>query len=157
MENTISDSIIRTAMRLENIANKHIFKHIDMTSASIKIMCIIAKCPDCNTPTKILELAGGTRSNISQRLDHLEKQGFIVRKHANNGSDKRQVNISLTSEGKTKLAHTEAWVKKANLYLEKYFTKEELAAHHAFFRKLNVILDTEEANKTCKIIYNENK
>lgn len=157
MENVISDSIIRTAMRLENIANKHFFNHIGMSSASIKIMCIIAKCPECNTPTKILEAVGGTRSNISQRLDYLEKQGFINRKHARTGSDKRKVNIILTPQGKTKLAQTEEWIKKANMYLEEYFTKEELAGHFTFFKKLNGILDAEESNNVCKIISNDNK
>ncbi len=149
---TISESIIHAAMRLENIANKHIFSHLGMTSASIKIMFVLKKCPAYNTPTKILEAIGGTRSNISQRLDFLEKKGFITRKHQELDSDKRKVNIMLTSQGKAKLMEAEKWLEKANMYLEKYFTQEELASHFAFFQKLNEALDAEEENKSCRII-----
>jgi DNA-binding MarR family transcriptional regulator len=146
----ISDSIIRTAMQLESIANRHIFSHIDMTSASIKIMCVLSKCPTCNTPTKILELIGGTRSNISQRLDYLEKNGLITRKHATAESDKRKVSVLLTAKGKRKLLEAEGLIQKANMYLEKHFTQDELAAHFAFFKKLNELLDAAEKNPDCK-------
>lgn len=141
---TISDSIIGAAMRLEGIANKHIFSHIDITSASIKIMCVLLKCPSANTPGGILEAIGGTKSNISQRLAFLEKNGFIKRKHADAGSDKRKVTICLTPKGKKKLLEAEKLIQKANMYLEKHFTNEELASHFAFFKKLNDILNKEE-------------
>lgn len=141
---TISETIIHTAMRLENIGNKHIFSLFGMTATSIKIMFVLKKCPECKTPTKILEIIGGTRSNISQRLDFLEKQGLVTRKHADIKSDKRKVILSLTSKGKKKLSEAEKYIEKANMYLEKYFSKKELAAHFAFMDRLQQVIAKEE-------------
>ena len=146
----ISDPIMSTAAKLERIANVHIFSHIGLSSASIKIMCILDRMK-ITTPSGILEFLGGTRSNVSQRLDFLEKKGYVLRKHDSTSPDKRKVNIQLTTTGKKKLAEAEKWLKKANLYLEKYFTKKELEAHFAFFEKLNEILDRDYDNcPTCK-------
>lgn len=146
----ISDPIVSTAAKLERIANSHIFIHIGMSSASIKIMCILHKT-SVTTPSAIQEYMGSSRSNVSQRLDFLEKQGYISRKHSPLSKDKRKVDISLTSMGKRKLKEAEKWLRKANLYLEKYFTKKELDAHFAFFKKLNEILDRESNNcSVCK-------
>ena len=146
----ISDPIMSTATKLERIANVHIFSHIGLSSANIKIMCILDRMK-ITTPSGILKFLGGTRSNISQRLDFLEKKGYILRKHDSTSADKRKVNIQLTTAGRRKLTEAEKWLKKANLYLEKYFTKKELAAHFAFFKKLNEILDRDSDNcPTCK-------
>lgn len=135
----LSEPIMQAALRLQKIAQQHIFHKIGLSSTSVKILYIIDRKKN-TTPSDIMNTVGGTRSNISQRLSHLEKMGYIVRTHHNASTDKRIVHVSLTTLGTEKIREIRKWVKKANICIEQYFTPAELAAHNAFFAKLNTLL-----------------
>lgn len=87
-----------TASRLEVIANRHLFGPLKMTISSMKILRLLEKM-DQLTPKEIMENIGGTKSNISQRLDLLEKRGYIT-KDNKKSDDKRKVYVRLTVTGK---------------------------------------------------------
>ncbi|MFA5986585.1 MAG: MarR family transcriptional regulator [Parcubacteria group bacterium] len=146
---TITESIMCIASRLERIADQHIFRHIDLSAISVKILFIIHIHPSI-TPSDIQESVGGTKSNISQRLNYLEKKGFITRTHTKD-ADKRTVSLTLTPIGKKKITTIKKWLTKANLHLEKHFTQKELHTHFDFLKKLHTVLDHEEKNHSHKL------
>jgi DNA-binding MarR family transcriptional regulator len=129
-------------MRLQKIAQQNILDKIGLSSVSVKILFIIDSAP-ITSSSDILHVIGGTRSNISQRLSFLEKKGYVARNQKPSKTDKRVINLSLTPLGEKKLLSIKQWITKANICIEKYFTPEELAAHRAFFIKLNTVLDQE--------------
>lgn len=139
----VAKQIIYIASRLEAIANHFVFNPAGLSSASVKILDIL-RCNTMLTPSDILEKIGGTKSNVSQRLNFLEKEGFIARTHSQYSQDKRRVAIKLTAKGNKKLSEMHERLKKAQLHLEKHFTKAELDAHYAFFEKIKLLLDTEK-------------
>lgn len=146
---SIIEPIIFTASRLEVIANRYIFGPIGMNIPSVKIMGLLCR-KKVMTPKEIMELIGGTKSNISQRLDSLEKKGYIkTRKSRNN--DKRKVFVELTMSGKGKLGEIKSQLRKVKLELESNFTKKEIEKHCAFFKKLDGLINLSEKKfSTCK-------
>ncbi len=149
---TIPESIMCVAIRLERIADHHIFRHVDLSAMSVKILFIINDAASI-TPSAIQEIVGGTKSNISQRLNYLEKKKYLSRKH-NKNTDKRTVSIVLTPLGKKKIAVVNKWLLKTNLSLEKNFTQKELTSHFAFMQKLHTIIDDVEHEKTFTCNHN---
>jgi DNA-binding MarR family transcriptional regulator len=150
---SIIEPIIFTASRLEAIADHCIFRPIGINISSVKIMGLLCH-KKTMTPKEILELAGGTKSNISQRLNFLEKKGYIET-HKNTFDDKRKLSIQLTQAGKAKLQEMKKHLKKVKLELESNFTKKEIEQHFAFFNKLNKIVgsqktDFSKCNNFCK-------
>lgn len=141
---SLPEQIILTATRLESFANRYIFEPTGITSPAIKIMGILAKHGE-KTPTEIMNLLGSTKSNITQRLNWLEKKKFIVRNYAKNSSDKRQIMVSLTESGYLKLKSIAKIMKKSQFNLSKYFTKKELASIGNFFIKVNKLVDENQS------------
>jgi len=139
---SIIEPVIYTASRLEVISNRYLFGPIGMNITSIKILGLINK-KKAITPKDIMELIGGTKSNISQRLDFLEKKGF-VKTRKNTFSDKRKTLIALTPLGKKKLREMKSHLKKTSLELESNFSEEEIQQHFTFFNKLNKLIETKE-------------
>jgi DNA-binding MarR family transcriptional regulator len=141
--NAIVYPIIYTATRLEAITNRFVFGPMGTTAASMKILGLLhANGP--LTPRKIMELGGGTKSNVSQRLANLEKNGFIARDGAKNPKDKRQVIVRLTVLGVDQIGKIKARLKKSRLCLAKNFSREEIGQHVEFFKKINRLIDQEE-------------
>ena len=151
---SIIEPIILTASRLEVIANRYLFGPIGMNIPNVKIMSLLCR-KKIMTPKEIMELAGGTKSNISQRLDSLEKKGFVeMRKGA--ASDKRLVLVKLSALGKKKLLEMHKQIREVKLELESNFTKKEIAQHYAFFNKLNKLVDISEkrfSDCRCKKLF----
>ena len=139
----IAGSIIYIAARLESIANKYIFAPIGISSVSIKILGLLC-CGKALTPGEILDKIGGTKSNISQRLNFLEKEGLIERTYAHFSEDKRRVAVQLTKKGTERMNEVMDRLNKAQISLENKFTKKELIEHKKFIKKISQILDTGE-------------
>jgi len=149
---SIIEPIIFTASRLEVIANRHLFMPIEMNISSVKIMGLLCR-RKIMTPKQIMELAGGTKSNISQRLDSLEKRGYVEMRK-NTGKDKRKVLVKLSPLGRKKLMEVQKKLKKVKLELESNFTREEIQKHFAFFDKLNKLVDFNEKKfSQCKKLF----
>jgi DNA-binding MarR family transcriptional regulator len=150
---SIIEPIIFTASRLEAIADRCLFRPIGINISSVKIMGLLCH-KKTMTPKEILELAGGTKSNISQRLNFLEKKGYI-KTQKNTFDDKRKLSIKITPTGKAKLKEMHKHIHKVKLELESNFTKKEIEQHFAFFNKLNKIVSAEKkdfskCNLFCK-------
>jgi DNA-binding MarR family transcriptional regulator len=141
----ITDSIVCLAARLENIADRYVFGPMGMSAASFKILGVLSHA-DRMTPGEILRFTGGSKSNVSQRLRFLEKEGLIRRLSDSGAKDRRHVAVSLTPAGRKKVASVARQFAKAHLKLEEHFTKKEIQAHLAFFRKLGNVLEAEEKN-----------
>lgn len=139
----ITEPIIFTATRLESIANRYIFVPIGTTAAMMKILGLLKKKGPM-TPVQIMNLAGGTKSNVSQRLNTLEKSNLIVRSHAVISNDRRKVMVKLTFKGKEQMEMIKKQMRKAQLCLSKHFTEREIRQHIEFFEKINEILDKGE-------------
>jgi hypothetical protein len=63
-----ADSFVLTAVRIEALTERYLFKPIGVTSASFKILFFVKKHPGCS-PCQIMDYLGGTKSNITQRLN----------------------------------------------------------------------------------------
>jgi DNA-binding MarR family transcriptional regulator len=147
---SIIEPIIYTASKLEAISNRYLFRPIGMNVSSVKLLGLLCK-RKIMAPKEIMELIGGTKSNISQRLDFLEKKGYI-KTHKNTSSDKRKLSVKLTPSGKRKLGELKKHLEKVKLELESNFNKHEIAQHFAFFNKLNNIINSKEKDfPKCKI------
>lgn len=148
---SFADSFVLTAIRIEALTERYLFKPAGITSASFKILAFVRKHPDCS-PSHIMDYLGGTKSNITQRLNFLERSKLILSARSKEG-DKRKVLVSLSPEGDKKIKEVMDSFKKNSIYLEKFFTDKELAEHFSFMRKMNSVLnDCEQLiiKKNCK-------
>jgi DNA-binding MarR family transcriptional regulator len=156
---TISDSFensfIVTAIRLEALSERYLFKPAGISSASFKMLAFIKNNNGCS-PSSILDYRGGTKSNITQRLNLLERQGLIFSSRPQEG-DRRKVILQLTPAGARKLGEVLDNIKKSRIHMEKFFTKKELQSHLKFMSKLDESLNKCEDIMKCNCVKNKNK
>lgn len=148
VRDSLADPFIMTAMRLETLTERYLFKPTGISSASFKILAFIKNSPGCS-PSQILNYLGGTKSNITQRLNLLEKNKYISSSRST--GDKRKVLIFIDSSGVEKFNEVVDNFRKNSIYLEKFFNKKELCAHFSFMLKFNSILDK------CEKIIQDNR
>ena len=139
----IISPILHGASRIERISDHIIFEPLGLSFAAFKILKYLS-CAGPTSPKTMLPFIGGTKSNLSQRFRYLEKAG-LVRKLPAEGSDHRYVAFELTPTGKRKLGRIETRAKREGQRLAEHFTKAEIAAHHAFFKKLLSLLSQTDA------------
>lgn len=152
---SIIEPIIFTASRLEVIANRCFFRPIEMNISNVKILGLLCR-KKTMTAKEIMKLAGGTKSNISQRLDYLERKGFIKTQKDVSG-DKRKLLVKLTVSGRKKVLEIKENLKKIKLEMEAHFDPKEIKQHYAFFNKLNNLIDLKEKDLSrCNLKINEN-
>lgn len=148
---SFADSFVLTAIRIEALTERYLFKPAGISSASFKILAFVSKHSNCS-PSQIMDYLGGTKSNITQRLNFLERSGLILSSRSKEG-DKRKVLISLSSLGVKKIKEVMEAFKKNSIYLEKFFTEKELENHFSFMKKMNSVLNECEEliiSKHCK-------
>lgn len=141
-EHSPEEYVMMVAMRLEVVANRYVFTPMRMSFASVKILGYLA-CAGPATPTGILESVGGTKSNVSQRLDKLEKEGFVSRRSETEG-DRRKVLIRVTPRGLASLKEVKKRLAKARRAMNACFSKDEIEANAAFCEKMIAILKSPE-------------
>lgn len=143
---SLADSFVMMAVKLESLSERYLFKPAGLSSASFKILIFVRRHPDCS-PSQIMDYLGGTKSNITQRLNFLERLGFISSYKPKEG-DKRKVLVCLSESGSKKLKEVLDSFRKNSVYLEKFFTQQELKNHYLFMNKLNSALgDCEQVIK----------
>ena len=138
-----AESIIFLAHRFETIANKYVFQPMGLSAISMKILKLL-RVHGQLTASDLIVMANSTKSNISQRLNFLEKEKYIIRTHDIDDGDKRKIRIELTAHGKQMISDLEKRFKKAQISFEEKFSAKELAEHRSFLAKINLILDSEE-------------
>ncbi|MFA6393405.1 MAG: MarR family transcriptional regulator [Patescibacteria group bacterium] len=150
-EKSIARLIILTATRLEQFANAHVLNPIGLNMTTAKIMGFLY-IHEKITPSDILKFTGGTKSNITQRLNNLEKKGFIRRLIPESGAiDKRKILVSLTKKGRNKFDEAHKLINKDSLDLEKEFSQKENNLHYEFLKKINILLNQHEYEHPKKI------
>lgn len=155
IKDSFENSFIVTAVRLEALSEKYLFKPVGISSASFKMLAFIKNNNGCS-PSSILDYRGGTKSNITQRLNLLERQGLISSSRPNKG-DRRKVILRLTPVGNLKLNEVFDNIKKSRIHMEKFFTKTELQNHLNFMSKLDRALNECEHTLKCHCVTNNNK
>lgn len=148
-----SEDFIFIGERIESMANKCIFAPMNTTLSSMRVLSYI-NCHKKITAREIIELTGKTKSNITQRLNVLEKNGLIIRMKDLKSKDRRETYIKITSLGKKKVAQALKKIEKFHLSKNKFFTQKEIIAHLKFMRKLSIFLNQEEIK--LKNIFNSN-
>ncbi|OQB94025.1 MAG: MarR family protein [Parcubacteria group bacterium ADurb.Bin115] len=143
-EHRLGGWLVFTAMRLEMMADRFMFKPLGLTTASFRILMLLDKLGP-QTPSEIIELIGSTKSNVTQRINFLNRQGLISLKRKM-GTDKRRVSVKITSLGLKKINTTRRLFKKHNLRIENYFSSKEMENFLRLIRKLNQGLDKCEIN-----------
>jgi DNA-binding MarR family transcriptional regulator len=144
---SLGQMIVFTASRLESLSNTCIFQPLGLTLISVKIMHIIHH-KNGAAPSDLLKIIGGTKSNITQRLNYLEKNGLVERSAVAEGKDRRTIMVRLTKLGKEKLESAIKIVKAKSVDLEKCFSEKEIACVMKVLSRVNLLLD-EHGIKHC--------
>jgi DNA-binding MarR family transcriptional regulator len=148
----IARSIIIMGIRIEIYANKHVFEPLGLTASGYKIMAILYHNKG-TSPVEMLERLGCSKSNITQRLNLLERKKLITRLHDKNNADKRKIIIKLTKLGEKKYSELLEIMDRRSHSIEKYFSKDEMANYVTFLKKLHKIMSQmEKSNSLIKII-----
>ena len=129
--------------KMESIADRFIYRPMKLSSINAKIL-FIASRRQAVTPGELMQLTNSSKSNISQRLNVLEKEGLVKRHHASTARDGRVMEIMITEHGREKLREINKYLTKAKICLDKRFTQEELRANIAFLQKLLDFLSAQE-------------
>ncbi|QQS61050.1 MAG: MarR family transcriptional regulator [Candidatus Moraniibacteriota bacterium] len=135
------ETLIQTAHRLETLAEKCVFIPMKMSLISFRILEAIAK-EDIYIASDLQNLLKSKKSNIAQRVQMLEKRGFLRRERSK--EDGRKIILFITPKGKKKVEDVRIRFEKARICLESFFSKEELESELKFFQKLNSFLDLQE-------------
>jgi len=147
-----SEDFIFIGEKIESMANKYIFRPSNTSLSAMRILSY-ASSKKSITAKEIIHLSGKTKSNITQRLNILERDGFIKRIKNLKNQDKREVFIKITTKGKKKVEEIKSQLKKFEISKDKCFTKKELSDHIKFMHKLNDFLNQKE--ELLKNIFNQ--
>ncbi len=137
------EPIVCLAHRIEAIADTYVFKPMGVSAISMKILQLLKNHASL-TPSDLLGMIHSSKSNMSQRLNFLEKEKYVTRVYGSNAVDKRKVAIELTPAGKRMIAGLEKRFQKAQISFEKKFSQKEILQHRAFIKKLTDIIDSSE-------------
>lgn len=135
--------IVMTATRLEAFANRHFLEVFNLKLASLKILYVLSQHSSV-TPTQLMNELACTKSNITQRLNVMEKNGLIQRTSLSRSNDKRKVSVGITALGKERLLEAMRTVSEKGVGFEKKFSPKEILACHAFLGRINDLLDQYE-------------
>ncbi len=141
-EKGLFHQLMHIASRLENNANRYYFEPMGLSITYCRILCTLTGQTG-SRPTEILQIIGGTKSNISQRLAVLEKRGFVKR-HIEKSGDKRNVRVELTEEGRKKYQEIKTFMLKKSDYIEQQFSADERRYLKTIIDKLNQLMDSHE-------------
>jgi DNA-binding MarR family transcriptional regulator len=97
-----------------------------------------------------MNVLGGTKSNITQRLNYLEKKGFVTRSQEGGKADKRKVSIFITSAGQQAIKEASYLIRDKSQALHNVFSEEEINAHLKFMKKLRDFLITNYKETGCQ-------
>lgn len=134
----VAERIVIVSYLLESIANKKVLEPLGLSMSGYKILHIL----NGNGPvaiSKIIECLGSTKSNVSQRLNYLERSE-LVKRSSPSDKDRRQVNVILTEEGKKKFLEVRCLLEKESVKLEELFSEKEINDVLEFLNKIFEIL-----------------
>ena len=68
-----------------------------LTMREVHVLLFLANNPGCDTARDVTELRGMSKSQVSQAVEHLVREGLLLR--TPDRSDRRVVHLSITPEG----------------------------------------------------------
>jgi len=139
-----SEDFIFIGEKIESMANKYIFQPMGMSLSAMRILGYINNRKN-TTAKELIYLTGKSKSNITQRLNVLEKNELITRTKNSQSKDQRETFIKITLQGKSKVKEAMKKIEKFHLSKEQFFTQKEIESHIKFMNKLSYFLDKEEA------------
>ena len=145
----LAGAIIFTAMRLEHVVNRSVFEPLGLTSSSVKIIGLL-KHRGQMTSREISEFLGSSKSNITQRLNFLQKNGLIRRLTATNLKDGRKIAVELTDLGLKKIKALMKIMKGNQVRVENCCGQREINLFLNLFKKINEHLDIYESSSKSK-------
>ncbi|MCF7845749.1 MAG: MarR family transcriptional regulator [Candidatus Peribacteraceae bacterium] len=140
---TVGELIVVTAIRLKTIANRFVFSPNGTTSSQFRILRLLSN-EGPQRPSAIMKYAGGTKSNVSQRINMLEEEGLVYRLQRKKGGDLRSVFVAVTPKGRKLFTKLRDKFKKSSRELEEHFSAKEIAGCMNFLKKLNKAIDENE-------------
>lgn len=149
-ENNLLRQLSTTVLRMRAFASKQFFEPLGLTLPCALIMHLI-KVRGSMQPSELMKCLGSTKSNISQRISMLKKQG-LIRETDEAPADKRSITLVLTEKGNEVHEKFERIVKTKHEALERILTEKEKSLCFKIIEKINSILDKEEisiCNKKC--------
>ena len=138
-----SEDFIFIGEKIESMANKCIFHPMGLSLSSMRILGYLHN-KKVTTAKELILLTGKSKSNITQRLNILEKNGLITRSKSISSKDKRETILKITDLGKTQVKKAMKEIEKFHLANEKIFSKKEIITHIKFMKKLMTFLDEQE-------------
>lgn len=147
-----SEDFIFIGEKIESMANKYVFGPMNMSLSAMRILGYV-DCHDKITAKELIDLTGKSKSNITQRLNLLEKNGLLVRIKNHKSKDQRETFLKITPLGKSRMKEAFKKIEKFHLSKEKFFSKKEIEAHIKFMHKLTIFLNKEEAK--LKDVFNK--
>jgi DNA-binding MarR family transcriptional regulator len=142
IKKNIIHEIFCISARIALISNRYIFEPLNLTMSTVKILGLLDGDKELH-PTEILNFFGSSKSNITQRLNLLEREGLIGRIYKDE-KDKRKAKIRLTVKGRKKIEEIKTQAGKKAINFDKNFSAEERKRIYNFFNKLKLILDNTE-------------
>jgi len=136
----IFKNIVMTAARLEAFANKHFLEVLGLTLTSLKILDILSRERSV-TPTRLMKELACTKSNITQRLNLMEKNGLVQRISLNHVRDKRKVLLGITVLGTQKLVEAVSVIREKGIEFENILGTSGTSECHLYLNKINDLLD----------------
>jgi DNA-binding MarR family transcriptional regulator len=112
--------LVYTAMRMERMADNSIFKPLNLTTASFRILMVLQEAGS-QSPSDIIDALGGTKSNVTQRLNYLTKKKLVILTHGAE-KDKRRSSAVISDLGSKLVKDAYKLFKEKDLHIEKYFT-----------------------------------
>ena len=147
-----SEDFIFIGEKIESMANKYVFGPMHTSLSAMRILGYV-DCHEKITAKELIDLTGKSKSNITQRLNLLEKNGLLTRIKDHKNKDQRETFLKITPLGKSRIKEAFKKIEKFNLSKEKFFTKKELHEHLKFMKKLSAFLNNEE--QKLKEIFNK--
>ncbi len=147
-----SEDFIFIGEKIESMANKYVFHPMGLTLSSMRILSYLEN-KEVTTAKELIFLTGKSKSNITQRLNILEKNKLITKDKAPRNKDQREIFLKITPLGKRKLREAFEKVKQLHLAKENFFTPKEIQEHIKFMKKLSIFLDKEDTK--LKKIFNK--
>lgn len=134
--------MIALANAAERIADKGLFSQFGLSATTGGVLLMVNMFPE-TTPTDVMKRFGCTRSNVTQRLDKLEKMKLLKRM-ANKGSDKRSVSLQLTPSGKKTAGILWEKVQNRATQVESVMKSAEIESLHGMFDRIEAFLKQSE-------------
>ena len=144
IKKSISQEIFSISARIALISNRYVFEPLNLTISTVGIINLLDGNRELH-PTEILNFFGSSKSNITQRLNLLEREMLVERIYKNE-KDKRMLKVRLTAKGRKKLEEIKNQISEKAINLERNFSAEERKKIFDFFIKINLILNNYENN-----------